>query len=79
MRDVEWVESKGKFNFKALTPKAMEAMGTDMNGPWRMAAEVFWMGVTPEDFVATLDKLQAMGLQTSKDIEHVEISKFTDF
>lgn len=77
MRDVEWVKHKGKFNFKALTPKAREAMGSDMGGPWKMASDVFFYGVLPDRFDAVLHKLKMMGLQT--DAEEIDIKALTEF
>lgn len=79
MRDVEWIQHKGRFNFKALTDKAREAMGKDMGGPWQMAADVFFYGVTPDALDGMIKKLRAMGLNTDEEKVQHDISKFTDF
>ena len=79
MRDVEWLQHKGRFNFKALTNKARKAMGGDMGGPWQMAADVFFYGVTPDKFDQTIKRLRAMGLQTDPDQENFDASVYTDF
>lgn len=65
-RDVECLAHKGRFNFKALTDKAREAMGQDMmmGDTWKLAADVFWYGVPPSRFDAIIAKLHAMGLVT---------------
>lgn len=79
-RDVEWLQHKGKFNFKALTDKARAAMGGEIGGPWKLAADVFFYGVAPDDFDKTIKRLRAMGLST--DVEPqvpVDITQFTDF
>lgn len=79
-RDVEWLKVKGKFNFKALTDKARAAMGAEMGGPWKLAADVFFCGVHPDKFDATIQRLQAMGLRTDEEsLSDQQISQFTDF
>lgn len=81
MRDVEYLQHKGRFNFKALTDKARELMGKDLIGDcWTMSRDVFYMGVTPDALDGMLKKLRAMGLQTEsdKEIEH-DTGYLTDF
>lgn len=79
-RDVEWIAHKGRFNFKALTDKAREVMGKDMGGPWQMAADVFFYGVTPEKFEQVIGRLRANGLNCDPEPkEQFDVSKFTDF
>lgn len=80
MRDVEYLEVKGHFNFKALTERAKEAMGKKIGGPWQMAAEVFFMHVPPEKFDSVVAGLHAQGLQTEPDAPGVvDVREFTDF
>lgn len=76
-RDVEWLQHKGRFNFKALTDKARQAMGEEIGGPWKMAADVFFYGVAPDDFDKTIKRLRAMGLSTDK--EKFDLATVTDF
>ena len=77
MSDVTYHQTKQGWVFKAMTAKAKEAMGTDMGGPWRMAADVFWQGVPPERFEATIAKLQGLGLDTSTPPpKQVDVSKY---
>lgn len=80
MRDVEWVAHKGKFNFKALTPRAREVMGSEVGGPWQMAAEVFFYGVAPDRLEATIARLKAAGLKTDEDnLDEQQLRALTDF
>lgn len=80
MRDVEWLEIKGKFNFKALTDKARAAMGAEIGGPWQMAADVFFYGVAPDKFDSTIKRLQLMGLNTDEEPkEQIDVTQFTAF
>jgi hypothetical protein len=80
MRDVDYALHKGRYNLKALTPKAMEVMGADMGGPWQMASEIFYMKVSEDSLASTLAQLRSKGLQTEPDPpEVVDVSKFTDF
>lgn len=79
-RDVEWLQYKGRFNFKALTDKARKVMGEDMGGPWQIAADVFFYGVTPDAFDKTIKRLRAMGLSTEDEPkEQQNVTQFTDF
>lgn len=80
MRDVEYLEVKGHFNFKALTERAKEKMGREIGGPWHMAADVFFMHVPAEKFEATVKRLQGMGLQTEADPTPADIIRsLTEF
>jgi hypothetical protein len=80
MRDVEYLAVKGHYNFKALTERAKEKMGAEIGGPWRLAAEVFFMHVPADKFESTVTRLNGMGLQTEPDqIGVVDIRCFTDF
>lgn len=80
MRDVEYALHKGRYNLKALTPRAMEIMGRDIGGPWRMAAEIFFMKVEEDCLASTLAMLRSKGLQTEPDPpQAVDVSHLTDF
>lgn len=80
MRDVEYLEVKGHFNFKALTERAKEAMGREIGGPWKMAADVFFMHVPADKFESIVRRLNSMGLQTEPDAPNVvDVRQFTDF
>jgi len=80
MRDVEYLEVKGHFNFKALTDTARAKMGAEIGGPWKLAAEVFFMHVPKEKFDATIQRLRLMGLQTEPDqVGVIDTRQFTDF
>lgn len=79
-RDVEWISHKGRFNFKALTDKARQVMGAEMGGPWQMAADVFFYGVTADKFEQVIGRLKANGLNTDEEPkEKFDVTKFTDF
>lgn len=80
MRDVEYLRIKDHFNFKALTERAKAAMGREIGGPWKMAADVFFMHVPADKFESTVKRLNGMGLQTEPDaLNVVDIRQFTDF
>jgi len=80
MRDVEYLEIKGHFNFKALTDLARAKMGAEIGGPWRLAAAVFFMHVPADKFESTIGRLHGMGLQTEPDAPDViDVRQFTDF
>lgn len=67
MRDVEYLLTPKGYNFKALTERAKECMGKAIGGPWKMAADVFFMHVPIEKFDSIVAKLRQMGLQTEMD------------
>lgn len=77
MRDVEYALVRDSWVFKALTPKAIEAMGADAGLPWQMAAAVFWQDVEKSRFEITITKLHGLGLQTEPD--PVSLAAYTDF
>lgn len=77
MTDVAFHQTPQGWSFKALTPKAREAMGSAMGGPWRLAVEVFWQAVPPEKFASTVERLTSMGLDcTPPGPKRVDISKY---
>jgi hypothetical protein len=78
VRDVEYILVKGKYNFKALTPAARQVMGEAIGGPWKMAADVFFMHVLPEKLDSVRQRLQDAGLRT-EDEEKFNVSDVTDF
>jgi hypothetical protein len=80
MRDVEYLSVKGRFNLKALTPRAREVFGLEMGGPWQMASEIFMYGISPDKLDQTLARLRASGLQTEADKpEEINPDDFTTF
>jgi hypothetical protein len=81
MRDIEYIEHKGRFNIKAITPLAREVMGKDMRvgDTWKMAADVFFMHVQPDKLRATLDRLEALGLKTEDEKESFDVESVTTF
>lgn len=79
-RDVEYLQVKGHYNFKALTERAKECMGKEIGGPWRMAADVFFMHVPADKFDGMIKRLRGMGLQTEPDqVGVVDTRQFTDW
>jgi len=55
-------------------------MGAEIGGPWRLAADVFFMHVPADKFESTITRLHGMGLQTEPDAPNVvDVRKFTDF